>query len=214
MNRTHRLLSLIALAPFALIGCSEQGGSHAETETADSEPHTSHDDHAGHEHAETEIPEAPVHEPPAAAESLTVANFSFTPPAGWMPHPPSNSMRLAELHVANADGAPSVAVFSAAGGDVEMNITRWIGQFSNPGVDVVSGRETMTIAGETVHTVEMSGEFRGMGTSAPQPDTMMRAAIIEQTSGQHLFVKMTGPIGHMKTLTDDWNALVNSLQTR
>ncbi|MBZ0171653.1 MAG: hypothetical protein K8E66_04670 [Phycisphaerales bacterium] len=212
MNKILRTLSLITLAPFALTACSEQGSSHAGAVGE------SHDEHAGHDHAEAGPVEAASHsdQTPAASapgEPLTVANFSFTPASGWTPHPPSNSMRLAELHVANPEGEPSVAVFSAAGGDVEMNITRWIGQFSNPGVEVVSGRETKTIAGQTVHIVEMSGEFRGMGTSAPQPDTMMRAAIVEQADGQHLFIKMTGTVDHMKSLTDDWNALIDSLRS-
>lgn len=206
----HLIPTLIVLAPFALTGCSEQGSSNTAPNPQPAPqpaPSTAPSMTAqGQQVAPPSVPPATV-----SGQTINVAGFAFTAPDGWIPNPPSNMMRLAELHVANPAGDPSIAVFSAAGGDAQMNIDRWIGQFSNPSGNVVSAREQKTIAGQTVDIVEMSGEYHGMGMQPAQAETMMRAAIVEQPGGQHLFIKMTGPIDHMKTLTDGWNSLLDSM---
>jgi len=207
-------LACLSAGPL-LTACSEQGGrSQADTQ-AQGDAHAGHD-HAEQSNAETTQAEAESAQPgggSASGETLDVAGFQLTVPSGWNTHPPSNSMRLAELHVPNPEGDASVAAISVAGGGAQMNIDRWVGQFSNPAGEVVSSRETRQLAGHTVHLVEMSGEYHGMGMRPPEPDTMMRAAIVEQPSGQHLFIKMTGPIAHMQTLGEGWETMISSLRS-
>ncbi len=214
---------LAVAALIALTGCKEKNTS-ATPEAAAPTPAHAEGGPAGASHSGANAPaagEAVAHgaETPGAAapgetgRTITVAGLSFTAPEGWQPAPPSNAMRLAELHVPNADGADSVAVFSVAGGDPNMNITRWVGQFGSDSGEVLKSRETKTISGRTVHLVEMTGTYRGMGMRPPQPDTMMRAAIVEMPGGQNLFIKMTGPIEQMQGLADGWEKLINSMHT-
>lgn len=218
MKHHSHIVASVVLASFLLSGCSEKSTPAESGESGASNEHAATVEHA---HA----PSAPGASAPAASEhavqaaagegagsgSITVSGFTFTLPEGWNQAPPANAMRLAEVHVPNADGGESVAVFSVAGGDPNMNITRWVGQFGSAAGDVLKSRETKTINGQTVHLVEMSGEYRGMGMRPPQPNTMMRAAIVEMSGGQHLFIKMTGPISQMETLADGWNTLINSM---
>lgn len=146
----------------------------------------------------------------AAGSALTVGGLAFSVPEGWENRAPANAMRAAELH-AQTPAGPCVAVFSMAGGDVEANIARWVGQFSRADGEIVTGRETRTIAGRTVWLVEMAGDYRGMGGPV-SADTMMRAAIVDRPGDQQLFIKMTGPRPGMETLGEGWLALVESVR--
>ncbi|HHN78837.1 MAG TPA: hypothetical protein ENK11_09245 [Phycisphaerales bacterium] len=217
----HITTPLAVAAMIALTGCKEKS-TPAASEAASPAPAHAEEGSAGASHSQMDAPtagEAVAHgeAPPGAAapgdagRTITVAGLSFTAPEGWQPAPPSNAMRLAELHVPNAGGGESVAVFSVAGGDPNMNITRWVGQFGSDSGEVLKSRETKTINGQTVHLVEMSGTYRGMGMKPPQPNTMMRAAIVEKPGGQHLFIKMTGPVEQMQGLADGWEKLINSM---
>jgi hypothetical protein len=197
-------LSAVVVMPFGLIGCSEESGS------ASAPPPTEWSGQA-------QTSPAPAHGAmtPAGGE-LRVGDLAFTVPEGWASQPPSNSMREAELHVPDPSGDASrncVAAFSFAGGDVDANITRWIGQFSNPaGGEIPVTRETRTVAGRAVHLVEMSGNYAGMGMGPVQADQMMRAAIVERPGEPHLFIKMTGPRERMAGVLDGWNALIDSMR--
>lgn len=214
--------SIASAALVALPACENSNSPDhvtAPTVTDDHADHEGHDhgsaDHAGHELPEQEItpPSAPTPGATKAsdAERLTVGGFSFAIPENWEKRPPSNSMRLVELAAPAAGGAPApVAAFSLAGGDIDANITRWQGQFTEP--DSTRSRETTQIAGTTVHLVEMAGTFRGMGGPA-QTDTVMRAAIVERPGQPSLFIKMTGRSGAMDPAGAGWDALINSMTT-
>src|SRR5438876_18006 len=63
-------------------------------------------------------------------------DYRTTVPAGWASRTPSSSMRLAEYVLpATPEGSGEVVVFffgPAMGGNVDANLSRWKGQFSNP----------------------------------------------------------------------------------
>ena len=211
-------LSLLAIAPLALVACSEQGATETGEKSTQADPHDTAT--AAHEHAEEAAHAGETAKPAEAnpaGQTIEVAGFTFTAPQGWNPKPPSNQMRLAEINVPGPTDDPSavcIAVFSTAGGDVEANISRWIGQFTNPaGGPVTASQETKTVSGHSTHLVEISGDYHGMGMAPPQGGTMMRAAIIEQDGPMHLFIKMTGPKDRMESLADGWNALIDSMHT-
>lgn len=206
MKPTNPIAALIAISPLLLLGCSEEGGSATEGPPPSS-------DWTGGGQAPTH-----THDHPHAEEgTIQAAGLVFDLPEGWTLHPPSNMMRIADVHAPNPSGDPEqdcIAAFSTAGGDTESNITRWLGQFSNPaGGAVPSARETRTVAGRTVALVEVTGDYHGMGMGPSQPDQMMRAAIIGLPTNQSLFIKMTGPRERMETLGDGWDALINSMRT-
>ena len=220
MTTIARSTTLAALAlglAFGLFACEKSSSPDQVTAptTADADhAHADHDghDHSGHDHASGSG---------RAGEDRTggdqdaarvyAADFSFAIPEGWTQQPASNSMRLTELAAPPASPGTTapVAAFSLAGGDIDMNIDRWRGQFAE--ADPTRSRETVQIAGATVHLVEMAGGYRGMGGGAPAQGTVMRAAIIERPGQGNLFIKMTGAGDAMNPLADAWTAMIQSM---
>ncbi len=211
MNTRTAALFPVLLALAALPACEQSNSPDAVSAPA-------HEDHEGHDHADGAHDDhdhaGDTHQDhtPSSADRIYAADFSVAIPAGWIQHPPSNSMRLTELVAPLPEGAPSgteraVAAFSLAGGD--MKIDRWKGQFSE--ADATRSEETRQLAGTTVHLVEMAGSYMGMGNSPAAGKTVMRAAIVERPGQPNLFIKMTGPASVMDATTEDWNAMINSL---
>lgn len=205
MKPTNPIAALIAISPLLLLGCSEESGS------ATGGPPPSSDWTGGGQAG------AHTHDHPHADEgTVQAAGLVFDLPEGWTLHPPSNMMRIADVHAPNPSGDPEqdcIAAFSTAGGDSESNITRWVGQFSNAEGGPVSSRtEVKTINGRRVHLVMVTGDYHGMGMGPVQPDQMMRAAIIELPTNQSLFIKMTGPRERMEQFGDGWDTLIDSLR--
>lgn len=200
----HRNLRPIAtpLALLALTGlwaCSDERSASAPPPT----------DWSGPAHTAAPPPTSPH---AAASDSIRVAEMTFPIPQGWSARAPSNSMRLAELQVPDASGSEDlncVAAFSLAGGDIESNIARWIGQFTNA---TPATRDRRTVSGRTVYLVEISGDYHGMGMGPSLSNQMMRAAIVERPGQQNLFIKMTGPRDRMAAIAEGWDALVNGMQ--
>ncbi len=206
----------LAVAALVLLtGCQKKSTPAAPEDSPPAAAHADEGvDESPHADVSTPAPDSPDAPSPAGSgETITVSGLAFTVPEGWRSAPPANMMRLAELHVESPDGAESIAVFSVAGGDPDLNISRWVGQFGRDAGEALKSRETRTINNRTVHLVEMSGTYHGMGMTPPQPDTMMRAAIVEQPGEESLFIKMTGPISQMEALAEGWNTLINSMHT-
>lgn len=91
----------------------------------------------------------------------------------------------------------------AAGGDIQANISRWIGQFSKAdggSVKEDAKIEKMSVGKNEIHLVELEGTFKesmGGGPFAPgktvmrENYTMLGAIIVND--GRKFFVKLTGP---------------------
>lgn len=197
-NRTRIVMSLLAV-PLALPGCERQPASSSTpaepTEATNPAP----------EHAAA----------PSASEGagrVEVAGMTFPVPEGWSQVPPANTMRLAQLETPGEPEACEVA-FSMAGGTVEANVARWAMQMADEAGNplAVPAIDTREVGGVSVHTVELQGTYLGMRRTAPKPDTMMRAAIIETASGL-LFIKMVGPTDAMTASADGWDALLAGIQ--
>jgi hypothetical protein len=144
-------------------------------------------------------------------KTLTLpGGWKFEVPEGWQVKPPSNAMRLGELHV----GEPAiVAAFSMAGGDAESNVTRWAQQFKDESGSAPKPEvEKRDIGGRSVQLIHLRGEYLGMGQQAPEPGTILHGALIENAAaGQHLFIKMTGPAARMESLRAPFVKMVESV---
>ena len=151
--------------------------------------------------------------------TFTVGAFTFKRPAAWQWVPVSSSMRKAQLRVvdpANPTGPSADVVFfhfgAGQGGDVNGNISRWIGQFENKDTlkPVV---ETADIKGHKVTRVRVdSGTFSsGMpgGPTTPMTDYGMYGAILESKEGD-VFIKLTGPAALVRAAAKDFEAMVQS----
>jgi len=126
----------------------------------------------------------------------SVAGLRWTPPPGWKGEG-AGPMRAATYTV---DDAECVVYFFGAGqgGGIEANVERWKGQFRQPGgkpVEVKPGKRT--IHGLAVTTLDISGDYSGMGGPMAGEKSMksgyrMLGAIVEGPGG-NVFLKFTGP---------------------
>lgn len=100
------------------------------------------------------------------------------------------------------DDVPGRLTIMIAGGSVEDNIERWLGQFAQPDRADTKERakiEQDKIEGMKVHWVDVAGTFKDQaGPFAPAVEReryRMLAAIIELGDGRrgNYFIKLTGP---------------------
>ena len=155
--------------------------------------------------------------PPASAGGLT---WSIEPPL--LPRKPRSSMRAAEYGLAS-DPQAELSVFyfgEGQGGDVEANITRWLGQLSqSDGSDTAthSKRSERTVSSVKVTMVEATGMFSGgmampgAPTPTPQPDAMLLGAIAMGPKGP-VFFKLVGKRSSVEEARAAFSALVDSLR--
>lgn len=171
-------------------------------------------------------PAAAVNQPPSAAAS---ANDDAAPTAGGLtwraPGPltrraPKSQMRVAEYGV-EGDPSAELAVFyfgSDQGGSIEANMTRWIGQFTQPdGSQTKAKRDERNVKGIPVALVEATGNYSGgMGMpGAAQPaatnDAMLLGAIAKGPNGA-VFFKLTGARASLEKARSAFDGLVASIE--
>jgi hypothetical protein len=169
---------------------------------------------------------APIAQPsaaPAAAEAAdapSAGGLTWKAPPPFERRTPKSSMRVAEYGLeGDASAELSVFYFGAdQGGTVEANMSRWIGQFTQPdGSETKSKRSERTVKGIDVAVVEANGTFSGgMGMpGAPQqaavPDAMLLGAIAKGPQGS-VFFKLTGPRAAVEHAKAGFDGLLESLQ--
>jgi hypothetical protein len=152
------------------------------------------------------------------------AGLAFDPPPAWQSRPAASAMRVAEFVVPRApgdaeDGEVIIYYFGANGGSVDANVDRWIGQMQQP--DGSSSRdkarrETLTVNGLKVHSVDVSGTYvaemrPGSTERYNKPGFRLRAAVVETPRGPY-YIKMTGPAKTIAAADADFKALLASLR--
>jgi hypothetical protein len=168
---------------------------------------------------------APAEDEKKADETLTLAEgkLSLSVPGAWEKKEPSVRIIEAEYSVPAAEGDknPGRLTIMAAGGSIEQNIERWIGQFSQPGgknaKDAVKREETK-VDGQTVHFVDISGTFKDQrGPFAPATvyeDHRMLAAIVSTEKSGRYFVKLTGPQKTIAASEEAFRKMIGSLDVK
>jgi hypothetical protein len=147
---------------------------------------------------------------PIALAVMTTAlaaqgGLGFDAPKEWTTQPSSSSMRVAQYALPRAAGDAEdaeliVYYFGGAGGSVDANLDRWLGQMEQP-----DGRPSKAVAktsslqanGLKITVLDVSGRYVAeMTPGSPQrhnkPGFRMKAAVIETAKGPY-FVKLTGP---------------------
>jgi hypothetical protein len=153
---------------------------------------------------------------PAEGELAASApsSLSWTAPARWQKVPNPSTMRLATYrvpHVPGDDEDPELSV-SQAGGAVDANAARWVGQFDAAGQK--TAKQTVRKVGDLeVTIVEAEGTFSGaMGRERDaEPGWALLGAIVA-TPGMPHFFKLTGPAKSVAAARAEFDALVDSLQ--
>lgn len=152
---------------------------------------------------------------PAAAQDSSLA---WKAPPRWESMPNASSMRLATYRVPRAAGDPADAdvSISQAGGAIDANIDRWIGQFEGEAAKNAK-RTKRKVAGLDVTIVEIEGTYSGgmgMGKNdGPAKDWALLGAIVA-TPGMPHFFKITGPARTVRAARPELDALLSTLATR
>lgn len=138
----------------------------------------------------------------AAVIGLAGGELKLKASASWTRKRPQTAIVEHEFAAgpAKGDTAEGRLTVMAAGGGVEANIDRWIGQFTQPDGGSTRDRakiKKLKVAGEDVHLVDISGTFKDQrGPVAPaveRPKYRMLGAIIATKSLGNYFIKFYGP---------------------
>lgn len=155
------------------------------------------------------------------ALSLSDGHITMTAPEAWERIPPANNIIDVEFSIApvEEDENRCRLTIMGAGGEIEANTNRWIGQFSQPDEKTTRERTTIEVKeinGQTVHLVDITGTFRDQrGPIAPattyESYRMLAAIIPTEERGQY-FVKLVGPRRTIAENEDSFLALLESLK--
>lgn len=163
---------------------------------------------------------APRATPPAEDDAPQGGELLWKKPDAWEEVPsPSGGMiaRLATYRVPHDKkddkGKDAEMTVTRAGGDVDSNVQRWVGQFEEkPTADV----KTIEGPGFKVTRVAITGTFGGGMApggekTAGQPDQTLLAAIVD-TGGDLYFFKLLGPKATVEAASKDFEALLGSFR--
>ncbi len=157
-------------------------------------------------------PAAPAGAPEdEVAPSQRKAAIEWKVPVAWPKAPNPSSMRIATHRVPKAagdteDGDLSVA---RAGGDVESNIERWVGQLDGAGKEK---RRTLTVAGLRVSVVEVDGSYEGMGQAGARRSGWALLGAVVEAKEEPYFFKLTGPAATVHAARGTFDALIASIK--
>lgn len=147
----------------------------------------------------------------SAAGSPSASSLTWTVPARWKQVQNTSPMRLATYKIPGADGDAEVSV-SEAGGSVEANAARWIGQF-DAAAQRSAKQSSKKIAGFDVTFVEVQGNYSG-GMGGGGGAHMALLGAIVATPGMPHFFKITGPEKTVTAARSELDTLLASMTQR
>ena len=145
-----------------------------------------------------------------------VGGHTFTPPTTWKAGKPSNRMRAAQFTVPGPKGQSNAecVVFyfgPGAGGGVQANINRWLGQFAREPKPTTKV-EQVKIGNTQVVYVFAEGTYMSgppFGAKVPKPGSGMAAAVLGTQPG-YIYIKLTGPKATTNAAMADYKKLIAS----
>jgi hypothetical protein len=156
-------------------------------------------------------------------QTITVSKGKLTliAPEKWERKKPSSNIVEHEFSVPASEGDENdgrVTVMGA-GGTVQANIDRWIGQFTQPDGSETKDRtktQKVKVGGREVHVIDISGTYkdqRGPFSQAPavqREKYRMLAAIIADKELGNYFIKFYGP---QQTVADNEKAFMSMIDS-
>src|SRR6266550_2730076 len=102
---------------------------------------------------------------PAGGNNFTIGEgkLALTAPASWTKKEPASRIVEVEFAIpaAKGDETPGRLTAMGAGGSVESNIDRWVGQFVSPGGAAAKPqRDKSTVGGADIEIVDLSGTYK------------------------------------------------------
>ncbi len=156
-------------------------------------------------------------------QPFTIADgqLRMVAPENWKTMKPATNIVEHEFAVPASEGdeQPGRLTVMGAGGSVDANIERWYGQFSQPDGSSTKDKakvSKITVAGEEVHLVDISGTFKDQkGPFAPAVERekyrMLGAILVTKKQGNY-FIKLTGPRRTVGDNEEGFDKLVKSLE--
>ena len=152
--------------------------------------------------------------PPATASSSasdetlpTKSSLQVTLPEGWREVAPLSIMAWKSFEADGPDGGKVQVTFTPAGGDSLSNVVRWSGQIGGSqeqAVKAIENMEKLDVNGKPTELYKLVG---------PEPNPKATtAAIVQWTSSQSLFVKMSGPATAVSSQNEAFVALLKSIK--
>ena len=186
--RIHLFAAAIALL---LMLFSSTQPVHAQEDASKAKPATKQDDKPATDKAQNPI-----------SVKVAQGNIQFSASGLWKSVPPRSNMLEAELKIPRVEGDSQDGrlTIMGAGGSIDANIDRWIGQFVQPdGSDTAdkTKQSKKEIAGQTVNLVDITGTFMdavgGPFSGKPKVERenyRMLAAIVQTEANGNYFVKL------------------------
>jgi hypothetical protein len=154
-------------------------------------------------------------------EVRTASGLTLTAPESWNRKQPRRSAMVqidAEFAVPAVEGddEDGRVTMMAAGGSVDDNLQRWFGMFKQPDgskTEDAANVEEKTIAGKTVHLVDVAGKYKAppFEGGGEKPDYRMLAAIVEMGATNY-FVKFYGPAKTVAENEDGFRAMIEGME--
>jgi hypothetical protein len=148
----------------------------------------------------------------------TVAGVQWSVPGRWSVAA-QRQMRVATYFAPPAAGDSESAECAVSffgpgqGGNIDLNIDRWFGQFEGGTIPEKASRE---VGGVKVTTVKISGTYTSPGgpmmqSMGKKPGYKLTGAIVEAPGGT-VFFKMTGPVKSVEKAEAEFDAMIGSLR--
>lgn len=170
---------------------------------------------------------APGHAEELATRTVTIADgaIEFDAPTEWPDTPPRNRILEKELAVSPPEGVeatPARLTLMAAGGSVQANLARWVGQFKGTegGADRSAAKtEELKPDGMSTTLIDLSGTYMEsaggpFGPKTPRPDYRMVAAIVETGGSGNYFFKLVGPKATVDPAAEAFRKMIASIRKK
>ncbi len=150
--------------------------------------------------------------------------LELTAPATWAKKDPASRIVEVEFAVPPAQGDETAGRLTAmgAGGTVESNIDRWVGQFAGEGGAAAKAkRDKATVSGAEIEIVDLSGTYKDSpagpfagGKTVMRENYRMLGAIIQTKDRGNYFLKLYGPKATIDANATGFQDMVKSLKIK
>lgn len=154
---------------------------------------------------------------PGPEVALAEGHILLTAPAGWVRQEPRVRIIDAEFAVPPAEGDKDEGrvTIMAAGGSVQQNLDRWVGQFGQTERNQV---EKLQIAGREVQRIDLIGTYKDRKTpftpAVMRENYRMLGAIIPTQDHGNYFIKFYGPKATVTAQEEAFRKFLESLQVK
>jgi hypothetical protein len=151
------------------------------------------------------------------AVSLAEGHIVLTAPAGWVRQEPRVRIIDAEFLVPAAEGDPADGriTIMAAGGSVQQNLDRWVGQFAQTQRNQT---DKLQIAGRQLQRLDLVGTYKDQKTpftpAVMRENYRMLGAIIPTEEHGNYFIKFYGPKATVTKHEEAFQKFLESLQVK